>query len=197
MAAFGHLAGHCIPPDWATTWKIRISYGIVVGLPNFEVLPVNTVFLRWLCVAAVVAAVVLPSVKAQEARPTQAQPKGSGSIPEDPKALGGGSGMAANSTSSNAVPVSKLALRDFSGCGEISYPPAAAKSEAQGTTEVEIDLASDGRVVASKIVRSSGRSREHKLLDEAAARSLSTCVASEKLRGRTGRYPIAVTWKLD
>jgi TonB family protein len=155
------------------------------------------VFLRLLWRIALAATLGAPWATAQEARPAHVQHNGASAIPEDPKAFGGGSGNAESSPSSTGTAVTRLALRDFSGCGEISYPPAAARSQAQGTTEIEVELASDGKVIASKIVRSSGRSREHKILDEAAARSLSTCVATGKLRGRTGRHAVAVGWKLD
>ncbi len=69
------------------------------------------------------------------------------------------------------------AVIDVSTCEKPSYPPAAARAEAKGTTKIRFTVDASGHVDASKttIERSSGMSREHKLLDRAAVEALSKC----------------------
>src|SRR5947207_2942335 len=60
-------------------------------------------------------------------------------------------------------------------CSPMSYPEAAVRAEAEGTTVVEFTVDGNGKVASSSIVQSSGESREHKLLDQTARELLATC----------------------
>jgi protein TonB len=61
-------------------------------------------------------------------------------------------------------------------CEKPAYPPAAARAEATGIVKIRVAVGIDGRVTATQIVRTSGPSREHKLLDRAAEAAIkNTC----------------------
>jgi protein TonB len=61
-------------------------------------------------------------------------------------------------------------------CTKPSYPPAAARAEAQGVVRIKVTVGVDGRATATEIAKSSGASREHKLLDRAAEAAIrDTC----------------------
>jgi protein TonB len=61
-------------------------------------------------------------------------------------------------------------------CTKPSYPPAAARAEATGVVRIKVTVGIDGRATATEIAKSSGPSREHKLLDRAAEAAIrDTC----------------------
>ena len=61
-------------------------------------------------------------------------------------------------------------------CTKPAYPPAAARAEATGVVRIKVNVGVDGRATATEVVRSSGPSREHKLLDRAAEAAIrDTC----------------------
>jgi protein TonB len=61
-------------------------------------------------------------------------------------------------------------------CEIPTYPPAAARAEATGVVRIRVTVGIDGRATATEIVKSSGPSREHKLLDRAAEAAIkNTC----------------------
>ena len=61
-------------------------------------------------------------------------------------------------------------------CEKPSYPPAAARAEAMGVVRIKVTVGTDGRATATEIAKSSGPSREHKLLDRAAEAAIkNTC----------------------
>ena len=66
------------------------------------------------------------------------------------------------------------AITNASAC-KPDYPAAAAKAEATGTTTIKFTIDAGGKVVSADVVRPSGPSREHRLLDRAAQSSLSNC----------------------
>jgi protein TonB len=76
-----------------------------------------------------------------------------------------------------AAPAARPAVIDVSTCDKPSYPAAASRAEATGTTKIRFTVDAAGHVDASKTVieRSSGGSREHKLLDRTAVEALSKC----------------------
>lgn len=55
------------------------------------------------------------------------------------------------------------------------YPAAALKAETQGTTTIRFTIDANGKVANADIIKSSGPSREHRLLDRTAVQSLSEC----------------------
>ena len=75
------------------------------------------------------------------------------------------------------APAAKPAVIDFSTCEKPTYPPAAARAEAKGTTRIRFSIDASGHVDPTKttIERSSGGSRENKLLDRTAVEAMSKC----------------------
>jgi protein TonB len=66
---------------------------------------------------------------------------------------------------------------DFNAdCTKPAYPPAAVRAEATGISVIKVTVGVDGRATATEIAKSSGPSREHKLLDRAAEAAIrDTC----------------------
>jgi len=63
-----------------------------------------------------------------------------------------------------------------SDCTKPAYPPAAARAEATGVVRIKVTVGVDGKATATEIAKSSGPSREHKLLDRAAEAAIrDTC----------------------
>ena len=76
-----------------------------------------------------------------------------------------------------AAPVRVAPQVNFNAdCTKPSYPPAAARAEATGVVRIKVTVGVDGRVTATEIAKSSGPSREHKLLDRTAETAIrETC----------------------
>ncbi len=92
------------------------------------------------------------------------------------------------------------AITNVSAC-KPDYPPAALKAEATGTTAIKFTIDAAGKVVSADVVKASGASREHRLLDRAAVTSLSGCTFKPG-RDSNGQAVGAATtveyvWKLE
>ena len=55
------------------------------------------------------------------------------------------------------------------------YPGAAQRTGATGITRIRFSVDAAGRIAGSQILQSSGPSREHRLMDRAAAEALAQC----------------------
>lgn len=55
------------------------------------------------------------------------------------------------------------------------YPGAAQRAGATGITRIRFSVDATGRIAGSQILQSSGPSREHRLMDRAAAEALAQC----------------------
>lgn len=81
------------------------------------------------------------------------------------------------------------------------YPPAAARSEATGTTKVRFAIDGTGALVKAEVVKSAGSSREHKMLDRTAVEKLSQCKFTpgmdENGRPVGGTFDVDYVWKLQ
>jgi protein TonB len=55
------------------------------------------------------------------------------------------------------------------------YPAAAQRTGATGVTRIRFSVDASGRIAGSQILRSSGASREHRMMDRAAAEALAHC----------------------
>ena len=55
------------------------------------------------------------------------------------------------------------------------YPPAASRASATGTTHMRFQVDANGKVTSAEVIGSSGPTREHRLLDNAAKSALATC----------------------
>ena len=60
-------------------------------------------------------------------------------------------------------------------CSKLEYPEAAVRAHAQGVSVVAFHVDANGAVTSAEVVQSAGRSREHRLLDQATVRGLSAC----------------------
>jgi TonB family protein len=60
-------------------------------------------------------------------------------------------------------------------CPKPEYPAAALRAGAQGTTVIKLTVDSSGSVTQSEVVESSGKSREHRMLDKTASSALAQC----------------------
>jgi protein TonB len=90
---------------------------------------------------------------------------------------------------------------NVNACEKPEYPAAAARAEATGTTKIRFTVDAAGKVSKADIERSSGASREHRLLDRAAVEALSKCPFKPGT-DETGK-PVGATtlveyvWKLE
>ena len=75
------------------------------------------------------------------------------------------------------------------------YPAAAQRVGATGVTRIRFSVDANGRVAGSRILQSSGPSREHRLLDRAAAEALAQCPVQVGT-DETGR-PVGTTTDVD
>ncbi len=99
--------------------------------------------------------------------------------------------------------VARPAIADVKSCAPTSddYPPAAVRAEATGTTVVRFNVSADGKMTGAEVVRSSGPSREHKLMDRVAVSKLSECSfkAGQDQNGAPmgGTFNVEYVWKLE
>lgn len=74
-----------------------------------------------------------------------------------------------------AVSRARAAQIDVGSCDKPEYPPKARQTEATGVTKIRFSIDESGQVIKAEITKSSGSSREHRLLDKAAVDALSAC----------------------
>ena len=81
------------------------------------------------------------------------------------------------------------------------YPAAAARAQATGTSRIRFTVDANGKVTAADVVGSSGPTREHRLLDNAAKSALASCPIKVGVdaEGRPVGTQVEViyTWKLE
>jgi protein TonB len=95
------------------------------------------------------------------------------------------------------------AIANVGACAPKSedYPPAALRAEATGTTRVRFEVDSSGKLSKSDVVKPSGTSREHRLLDRVALAKLSECTfrAGNDETGKAvgGVFEVEYVWKIE
>jgi periplasmic protein TonB len=98
-----------------------------------------------------------------------------------------------------APPVRTAPKLDFNACTKPEYNAATRRADAQGTVIVSYTMDTSGAISEARIEKSSGVSREHKMLDRMTLEAVQGCKGSpgtvdgkpEKLTGR-----IEYVWKL-
>jgi protein TonB len=82
-----------------------------------------------------------------------------------------------------------------------SYPAAATRAEATGTTRVRFTVDASGKLDKAEVVKSAGPSREHRLLDRTAVDALSACAfkpgVDENGKPVGGAFEVDYVWKLE
>jgi protein TonB len=86
-------------------------------------------------------------------------------------------------------------------CSPQIMPMRALEAGAQGTSHIRFHVDETGKVTSAEITRSSGRTSEHRLLDNAAMKALAQCPV-EPARDADGRpvasdVDVSYTWKLE
>lgn len=81
------------------------------------------------------------------------------------------------------------------------YPSAALRAQVQGITTVAFHLDAMGKVTGTEIVKSSGPTLYHRMLDEETARKLSLCPFKPQLDDQghpvAGVVKVDYTWRLE
>jgi protein TonB len=98
-----------------------------------------------------------------------------------------------------APPVRTAPKLDFNACAKPEYNAATRRADAQGTVVVTYTMDTSGAISEARVEKSSGMSREHKMLDRMTLDAVQGCKGTpgtvdgkpEKLTGR-----IEYVWKL-
>ncbi len=81
------------------------------------------------------------------------------------------------------------------------YPNAALRAQVQGVTRLAFHVDATGKLTQVDIVRSSGPTREHRMLDSEAARALSLCPFTAELDEQghpvDSVFEVSYTWRLQ
>lgn len=99
--------------------------------------------------------------------------------------------------------VAKPAIANVQSCAPQAddYPAAARRAEATGVTRLRFTIDASGALARTDIVKSAGSSREHRMLDNAAASKLAGCVFTpgidETGRATGGTFDVDYVWKLQ
>lgn len=92
------------------------------------------------------------------------------------------------------------AIGNVSSC-KPEYPAAAQRAETTGTTSIRFTVDASGKLSNAEVVRSSGASREHRLLDRTALSALSSCTfrAGRDTNGNPvgASFTVDYVWKLE
>ncbi|MDN2712833.1 M56 family metallopeptidase [Janthinobacterium sp. SUN118] len=95
----------------------------------------------------------------------------------------------------SAPAADRQAVADFATCSKPVYPAASRQAKEAGTVNLSLDIDANGKVLASKLVRSSG----HPALDEAARSGIAKCIFKPALAGGkpvSSTVPFQYVWSL-
>ena len=74
------------------------------------------------------------------------------------------------------MPTKPRAISASAGnCAQPGYPAEARRSEAAGTTTLEFEVSTEGKVTRVAVISTSGPTPEHKILDALALATLAKC----------------------
>ena len=79
-------------------------------------------------------------------------------------------------------------------CEPLEYPVAALRAEATGRTVISFTVSDDGFIVQPEVKASSGRKREHKLLDFVALQHVRSCKLASSASMPPGEYSHEFVW---
>ena len=88
---------------------------------------------------------------------------------------------------------SPLVAKGFA-CEPLEYPVAALRAEATGRTVISFTVSDDGFIVQPEVKASSGRKREHKLLDFVALQHVRSCKLASSASMPPGEYSHEFVW---
>ena len=81
------------------------------------------------------------------------------------------------------------------------YPAAAQRTGAEGVSRIRFTVDALGKVIGAQILQSSGATREHRLMDKAAAEALAQCPVTmgidEQSRPVGGTADVEYRWTLN
>lgn len=98
-----------------------------------------------------------------------------------------------------APPVRVAPSLNFNVCAKPEYPSAARRAQTEGSVVVDFTMDVNGKISNAKIVKTSGYSREHRLLDRETLDAVEACTGvpgsvggqKQKLTGR-----VEYVWKI-
>ncbi len=88
---------------------------------------------------------------------------------------------------------SPLASQGFA-CELLEYPAAALRAEATGRTVIAFLVNDEGFIVQAEVKASSGRKREHKMLDFVAMQHVRSCKLTDSIAVPPGSYSYEFVW---
>ena len=94
-------------------------------------------------------------------------------------------------------PVPSVALLKGYLCEASDYPAAALRRGTQGTVRIRFTAEPDGKISDVVVIKSSGETKEHKILDLVSKRQMQSCRLAGKeptLEPRT--HDVELLWKL-
>lgn len=94
-----------------------------------------------------------------------------------------------------AVPESAPAAGTERRCQAATYPEKALEARAEGTTWLKVTVGVDGKVMAMAVEKAAGPSREHRLLDRAAAEHVARCLKDLSPADQPRTFLIHHVWK--
>ena len=81
------------------------------------------------------------------------------------------------------------------------YPPAALRAQVSGVSRIRFTVDASGKVTSADVVGSSGPTREHRLLDNAAKSALATCPFTAGVDANGTKIgtqtEVSYAWKLE
>ena len=103
--------------------------------------------------------------------------------------------------SAPAVSAAASAVLHGMACTPPAMPMRAAEAGAQGTSRLRFHVDETGKVTSAEVIKSSGQTSAHRLLDNAAMKALAQCPV-EPARDANGRpvasdVDVSYTWKLE
>lgn len=97
--------------------------------------------------------------------------------------------------------VARPAQLNVANCEKPEYPAKARSQEVSGSTHIRFTVDETGHVTKAEIVKPSGSSREHRMLDKAAVDALSICPfkpgVDDSGKPVGGQTTVIYDWKLE